>query len=227
MSRQKYLGIEPIWPIIWTVLYLATLILGFIAPTSELITLVKLGSICLCLLYVVLNFSHDYLLILAMLSTTISDIILALNNTSTAGVITFFAVQIFHLLRLNRTKFRHIAIFLCAAVTLLVLNQIFNLLPTLYAVCAFYGTTLILNLYSAWTWFHHDPKNLRAASALLGFMLFLCCDLCVVVSYFSLIEVLPALCYGIANFFAWFFYYPSQILVSNSSKCDIIETKGR
>lgn len=227
MSKKNRLNINPIWLIIWAIIYLAILILGVITPTGDFITIIKLGGICLCLLYVVITFPHDYLLILAMLSTSISDIILALNNTSTAGIITFFAVQIFHLLRLNRPKTRAIISYLFTAIILLFINYYLGIFPMLYAVCAFYATTLILNLASAWSWFRADPKDLHAASALLGFTLFLCCDLCVAISYFSLIEILPAFCYGLANFFAWFFYYPSQILVSNSSKCAIIEAKGR
>lgn len=227
MTKIKRLEIEPVWPIIWAVIYLAILILGVIAPEGDLITLIKLSGICLCLLYAVMTFPKDYLLILAMLATSISDIILALNNTSTAGVITFFAVQIFHLLRFNLSKVRAIAIYLIIAVALLFLNYSLNIFPMLYAVCAFYATTLALNLCSALAWFYSDPENLHAASALLGFILFICCDLCVATSYFSLIGVLPAFCYGLANFFAWFFYYPSQILVSNSSKCAIMEDKGR
>lgn len=227
MSKKNRLDINQVWLIIWAIIYLAILILGVIAPTGDLITIIKLGGICLCLLYVVITFPRDYLLILAMLSTSISDIILALNNTSTAGVITFFAVQIFHLLRLNHSKTRTIIIYLFAAIALLFLNYYLDIFPMLYAVCAFYTTTLVLNLVSAWLWFRTYPKDLHAASALLGFTLFLCCDLCVAISYFSLIEILPAFCYGLANFFAWFFYYPSQILVSNSSKCAIIEAKGR
>ena len=227
MSKENRLEIAPIWPIIWAVIYLAILILGVIAPTGDLITTIKLGGICLCLLYVILASPHDYLLILAMLTTSVSDIILALNNTSTAGIITFFAVQIFHLLRLGWANARAIIIYLITAIALLFLNYFLGIFPMLYAVCAFYATTLILNLYSAWSWFYASPKNLHAASALLGFTLFLCCDLCVGISYLALIEVLPVFCYGLANFFAWFFYYPSQILVSNSSKCAIIEDKGR
>lgn len=227
MSRENRLHLQPIWPIIWVSLYLAMLILGIIAPTSDLITLIKLSGICLCLLYVVITFPRDYLLTLAMLATSISDIILALNNTSTAGVITFFAVQIFHLLRLNRSKVRAIIIYLCIAVALLFLNYFLQIFPMLYAVCAFYAATLFLNFYSAWKWFQNEPKNLHAASAALGFALFICCDLCVGISYLALIEVLPAFCYGLANFFAWFFYYPSQIFVAGSSKCVIMEDKGR
>lgn len=227
MTKIKRLGIAPVWPIIWSVIYLAILILGVVAPAGDPITIIKLSGICLCLLYAVMTFPKDYLLILAMLATSISDIILALNNTSTAGVITFFAVQIIHLLRLNQTKVRAILIYLATAIALLCLNFFLHLFPMLYAVCAFYATTLILNLCSALAWFYATPKNLYAASAVGGFTLFLCCDLCVAVSYFALIGVLPGYCYGLANFFAWFFYYPSQILVSNSSKCAIMEDKGR
>lgn len=227
MTKMKRLEIKPVWPIIWGIIYLAILILGIFAPAGDLITLIKLSGICLCLLYAILTFPHDHLLILAMLATSISDIILAVNNTSTAGVITFFAVQIIHLLRLNRSKISSVIIYLISSVTLLLLNYFFQIFPMLYAVCAFYAIALIFNLYSSWSWAHADPQNPHAASALLGFTLFACCDLCVAISYLSLIEVLPVFCYGLANFFAWFFYYPSQILVAGSSKCAIMEGKGR
>jgi hypothetical protein len=50
------------------------------------------------------------------------------------------------------------------------------------------------------------------------------CDINVAMSYLSVTGVIPFFIARFANFFAWLFYYPSQVLISNSS---IITQKNR
>ena len=97
----------------------------------------------------------------------------------------------------------------------------------MYVVCCFYITALITNIIVSWRWYRQDRNNLLAFLAVTGFTLFLACDICTGVSYLSRTAVLPAVLFAPANFFAWAFYYPSQIFISNSSKCAKILTKGR
>lgn len=216
------------WPAVWFAIYLAILILGFTAPNNDILTFIKLGGIILCLFYVLQYFKSDHLLQLAMLVTCIADIILALNNTAIPGVICFFCVQIIHLFRLSQpTRYYKICLFIVIAFTIISLNHTFELLPTMYVICAFYLVAICTNIFLSWRWFQTAPKAPRAFLALLGFILFLCCDACTAISYLSFTQVFPALLYAPANFFAWIFYYPSQILVSNSTKYDKIDTKGR
>ncbi len=207
------------WPAIWAWFYLAIVVLGLATPTSDLITFIKLASIFLCLFYVVQLFKTDYLLQLAMLLTSIADILLALNNIAISGIITFFLAQIVHLFRLSPKKDRLPSlIFVVVAVLVIISDIIWDYTPLLYVVCTFYAITLVINITLSWRWFKTAPKAPRAFLAFLGFLLFLCCDSCTAISYLSLTKVFPHFLYAPANFFAWLFYYPSQVLVSNSSK---------
>lgn len=216
------------WPAIWTTIYLAILLLGLIAPHNDLSTFVKLGGIILCLLYVLHYFRSDFLLQLAMFITCIADIILALNNTATSGVACFFCVQIVHLFRLSdKSHYLKVRLFTFLSVAIIILNFFLKILPSIYVICGFYVIAISSNIFLSWHWFKTSAKTPRAFFAFLGFILFLCCDTCTGISYLSLNHYFPSLLYDPANFFAWIFYYPSQILVSNSSKYDKMVTKGR
>jgi len=217
--QQTQLKISPFWIILWIALSLINIIFGLIAPDHDFLTLFRVGGIALCLLYVAKTFPRDYLLLAAMFTTCISDIILAFNNTSEFGLITFLATQIIHLFRLTGDRSRRpITAFACFSGALILLNLCFSLIPLLFLIVGLYAITLTMNVLASYRWHRQDPHNLLATFAAAGFTLFACCDLCTAVSYLSLVSVLPAFFYVPANFFAWFFYYPSQVLISNSSK---------
>lgn len=210
-----------IWLASWIIIYLLICIFGIISPDHILLTLLKVGGIFLCLLYVIYRFPKDHLLQLAFLVTFIADIILAIKNTSEFGVLTFFAAQIVHTIRLKEpSKKSRLPILLFICCTLITTFLIIFLQPahTIQTICFFYLIAIITNIHISWRWYRSSPQSLPAFCSLLGFCLFLCCDLCTGVSYLSLNHVFPNFLYRPANFFAWFFYYPSQILVSNSSK---------
>ncbi len=209
--------IAPFWIIIWIVVFLAIIICGILIPDTSISTLINLSGIILCLFYVICTFPRDYLLLLAILTTCIADIILANNNTSTIGIIVFLITQIIHLCRLDGIRFKiPIIIWSTLATTILILDAIFDFLPILYIACGFYASTLIANIIAAIKWRQREPKNLRALFAILGFTIFACCDFCTGISYLSLIGILGSAFYMPANFFVWFFYYPSQVLISNT-----------
>lgn len=219
-SHPKHqLKISPFWIILWIALSLINIIFGLIAPDHDFLTLFRVGGIALCLLYVAKTFPKDYLLLAAMFTTCISDIILAFNNTSEFGLITFLATQIIHLFRLTGDRSRRpITAFACFSGAFILLDLCFSLIPLLFLIVGLYAITLTMNVLASYRWHRQDPHNLLATFAAVGFTLFVCCDLCTAVSYLSLVSVLPAFFYAPANFFAWFFYYPSQVLISNSSK---------
>lgn len=217
-SEIKQLFPKP-WPVIWAWFYLAIIVLDLATPGSDLLTFIKLAGIFFCLFYVVQFFKTDRLLKIAMIMTSISDVILALNNVSIVGIVTFFSTQVIHLFRLSSRDLRTpILIFIGIAVFTIIGDLIWNLLPLLYVVCAFYALALAANITLSWHWQKTSPKSPRAFFALLGFLLFCCCDTCTAISYLSLTELLPPFLYAPANFLAWLFYYPSQVLISNSSK---------
>lgn len=211
--------IPAIWLTLWLALFLINIILGILAPEHDLLTLFRIGGIALCLLYVAKIFPKDYLLLTAMFATCISDIILAFNNTSELGLITFLVTQLIHLFRLTSDRSRRpIIAFASLSAVLILLDLCFSLIPLLFLIAGLYALTLVMNVLASFRWRKQDPHSLTATFAYIGFVLFACCDLCTALSYLSLVSVLPAFIYAPANFFAWFFYYPSQVLISNSSK---------
>ncbi len=207
------------WPAVWIWTILAIFVLGIITPYSSTLTFIKISGIFLCFVYVLHLFPKDRLLQFALLITFISDIILAINNTAELGVLAFLIAQILHTMRLEgKSYLTQIISFTALAMVAMIINLIWSIIPMLYLICGFYIVAIITNVYISWRWWRQDPQNPRAFCAWLGFTLFLCCDACTGVSYLSLNHLFPAFCYAPANFLAWFFYYPSQVLVANSSK---------
>ncbi len=216
------------WPAIWAWIFMAIIVLGIFMPNSTIITVIKLSGILLCLLYAYQSFPEDRLLQLALLCTFIADTILAINNIADGGLIFFLAAQLIHLYRLEPQRRRPIAIiFAIISVIAIASDLIFKFAPLIYVICAFYLQTIIMNIIVSWRWHRHHPKEPLSLYSLIGFGLFLACDICVGISYLSLTGTFSPILYMPANFFAWFFYYPSQILVSNSSRYAKMVPKGR
>lgn len=216
------------WPTIWAWIFLCIVVLGLATPTSFTLTVIKIGGIFLCFVYALRLFPQDRLLQLALLLTFCADIILANNNTAEVGILIFLVAQILHTIRLEgQNLLTQIVSFIVLAVAAMIVNLIWSLVPMIYLIVGFYIVAIITNVYISWRWWRQNPRfqNLHALCALLGFSLFLCCDACTGISYLSLNHMFPAFLYAPANFFAWFFYYPSQILVSNSSKYDKMKLK--
>lgn len=223
----RYLFPAP-WPAIWLWILLANLILGIAAPESIILGVIRISGILLCLVYTRVVFSKDHLLQLAMLCTFIADLILALSTNFEAGIIVFLVAQIIHAIRLNGEALkRQIIIFSMLATACITVSFFIPGLQAIYVICVFYVTALVTNILISWRWHCYAQTNPHALFALAGFLLFLCCDACTGVSYLAFNQAAPAILYVPANFFAWFFYYPSQILISNSSKYATIKPKGR
>lgn len=216
-----------LWLAFWLIIFSTIFILGLIAPDYLILTLVKLSGIFLCIVYALYRSPKDHLLQLALFVTFVADIFLAVSNTSPYGLLVFFTAQIIHFIRLSPPTKKHqpllLFIFIAFAVTTLVAFCAPDY--TTPTIAGFYLIMLLANLYLAQKWQQSTPNNLPAHAAFFGFLLFLCCDLCTGLSFFSLTGALPLSFYRPANFFAWFFYYPSQILVSNSSKCATMNLK--
>ncbi len=214
------------WLIAWGIIYAIIIFAGIFAQESFFLGAVKVASIFLCFVYATMHFPHDRLLILALFFTCLADLFLAFNNTSIPGLIIFVLAQLVHLIRLDWVRYSEaIALFSAVAIVMITLALIFRFAEPIYVVCSFYGVTLTLNLIASLRWRNSDPKNLRAKLAFYGFALFASCDICTGISFLSKIDLFPAHLYAPANFFAWFFYYPAQILISNSAKCATIEPK--
>lgn len=214
------------WFCAWIIIYLLINVVGLFAPTSDILTIIKLGGVILCFIYALQTFPEDRLLHVAMFTTCIADLILAAKNTSEAGVIVFFITQIIHLIRLDGEHLKTpLTIFAAIFCGVILLDMWLNIIPLIFIVSAFYAATIIMNVIVSYQWRQKSPRNPRAQFALIGFILFGCCDICTAVSYLSLVGAFSPIFYMPANFLAWFFYYPSQIFVSNSSRCATIEPK--
>lgn len=181
-------------------------------------SLVKVCTIFTCFLYASFFAPKDYLLRFALLFTFLADIILLYNNISPIGVIIFCLAQYLHISRyasLNPKLF-----ILWSIINLLILSFTrATFTEPLYGVAFIYANTLFLNLILAHRWIKREsPKYRRAALCnFFGFALFICCDLTVMISYFARIHILPEFLFAPANFICWLFYFPSQILLTNSS----------
>ena len=195
------------WITLWSLMFiyfftidLLNLLLGehliphFLLDTASL---VKVCTIFTCFFYVSFFAPKDYLLRFALLFTFLADIVLLYNNISPIGITIFCLAQYFHIARYA------------------------SLNPKIFILCAvfIYANTLILNLILAHYWIKREVPEFRRAALcnFLGFTLFICCDLTVVISYFARINLLPSFLFAPANFVCWLFYFPSQILLTNSS----------
>lgn len=219
MEQKRHFPIRRPWLIAWSIIYAIIIIFGLIFPKSFVLSAIKITSIFLCFVYVATSFPNDRLLILALFLTCLADTFLAFNNVSLVGLIIFVAAQVTHLIRFDFERYREaLILFSVTAFSMITLVLIFQFTTPLYVVCAFYGVTLTLNLIAAWRWHSDQPKNPHALCALIGFLLFCACDICVGASYLSSVGLLSATLYLPANYLVWCFYYPSQIFISNSAK---------
>lgn len=228
--KEERTAVRPLFPRAWLVAWGITyaLILAFnfailcgqANATTDLIgEIFKISSIALCFAYVLVYFRQDRILQLAFLVTCLADIVLTINSTSVAGVELFLVAQVIHLARQEWSRFEQpiIIVSLLAAI-LIIIDCAFPIIAPMYLVCFFYIIAIICNLFAAWSWCARMPRDPRALCCFIGFTLFLCCDICTGISYLSLNLILPTFLFAPANFFAWLFYYPSQVLLSNSSK---------
>ena len=204
------------WLLIWSLIYAGFLLLSIFAPDALGVLLLRYFGIVLAFVYACQKFPKDHLLKLALGFTLAADTLLAIDNVSVIGVAVFCFAQFFHFCRLHRTNPYLVPGFFAVVAAAFTSSLIFGLDP-MFAVAGVYGLTLLSNVFLATHWYHKSP-SVHSACAMYGFILFLLCDACVGASYLSNTAILPSALYPFANYFAWAFYYPSQILLSNSSK---------
>jgi hypothetical protein len=218
------------WLIIWIIIYLGFISLDIIAPSFLGTTLLKYIGIFLCLVYALQKSRRDHLLILALAFTLLSDTILMWLDANTIGVYTFCFAQFFHTARLAHTSPKFLLIYFVAIFAIFALGT-FEGIPSVYCVASIYAISLLMNIHLSHKWYKSSPTSFSSRCAFFGFLLFLCCDLCVGTSYLAHAAIFPTALYPIIGFLVWIFYYPSQILLSNSSNLpknyDIMPPNGR
>ena len=213
--------VHPAWLFTWLMLYLSFSILAIFWPDSLIVTILRCSGIFLNIIYVYYKFRDDSILETALGVTFLADIVLAINHTSTIGLCIFCFVQLFHFIRLQEATLKKInpnliLVFFSVVATFAVLASILGI-QTLYILATIYFITLTINIALSIYW-HRKQPSIASMFSVIGFILFFICDTCVGFAYFSSISVLPIAIQPFANYFSWFFYYPSQILIANSSK---------
>jgi hypothetical protein len=210
---------DRIWRLIWIITFAGFVTLDIFFPNFFGVTFLKLLGIGLCLVYVVQKYYDDHLLQLAFAATFIADLLLAVNNASVFGVFTFTIAQFLHFSRLRKLRIRTVVIITFAITVFFIGFSAFSLY-SIILMGTVYAFFLISNIILTYEWYKkaRGEKKNSAFFAYAGFILFACCDLCVAGSFFSGLYALPFVFKRLFDFFAWIFYYPSQVLISNSSK---------
>ena len=206
------------WLATWILIYVSFLVLDVIINGSIPVTIIKYAGIVLSLIYASRKWPKDYLLQIAFLFTLLADTILVFDHTATLGVFVFCIAQFFHLARLSQFYFNPKAflVYLIILLLFLIFGAFWHL-DLRYPLASVYLVTLIYNIIESFIW-NKSARSVPSFCAVAGFLLFLCCDINVGISYFSAIGVFSGSLLPYANYFAWAFYYPSQVLISNSSK---------
>ena len=208
--------IDRTWIVIWVFIYFSFLGLGLFFPNFWGVTVLKYSGIVLNLVYALQKFPKDHLLQIALFFTLLADTILVIDSTSIVGVFVFCIAQFFHMTRLSKIQPRNLILYL-TIIAALFLFSLTQHIPPIFALCLVYAGSLLANIVFSRRWLKKSP-SIPANCSFIGFLLFLACDSCVAASYLSFINVIPYFCYAPANYLAWVFYYPSQVLIANSSK---------
>ncbi len=204
------------WLFIWCFIYVSFLLLDIFTHEIDGASILKYIGIFLCLIYAYQKFRQDHLLILALLFTLLADTVLVWTPHQILGVFAFCFAQFFHLARFTKAQPKSLN-FYFAAVFLVFIFGVLRGISPIYAIAAIYAFSLATNLILSIKWRQKEPDNFYANCAALGFILFICCDLCVGMQFLSTQGILPATILPVVSFLVWFFYYPSQVLISNSS----------
>ena len=213
---QRISYVDPHWLIIWVAIYVAFLCMDIFLPGFAGSPLLKYIGIFLCVVYANQKYHTDYNLQLAILFTFLADTILVWTPYTIAGVYVFCFAQFMHLTRLTKLPYISLCIY-AGGLSLFFALAIANGLDPIYAVATVYGIQLICNVVMSVKLWRANSKHFRTRCAFYGFIAFLCCDICVALRFLALDGALPAAIIPTVAFLVWVFYYPSQVLIANSS----------
>ena len=213
---QRISYVDPHWLIIWVAIYVAFLCMDIFLPGFAGSPLLKYIGIFLCVVYANQKSHTDYNLQLAILFTFLADTILVWTPYTIAGVYVFCFAQFMHLTRLTKLPYISLCIY-AGGLSLFFALAIANGLDPIYAVATVYGIQLICNVVMSVKLWRANSKHFRTRCAFYGFIAFLCCDICVALRFLALDGALPAAIIPTVAFLVWVFYYPSQVLIANSS----------
>lgn len=204
------------WLIVWIFIYIGFLTLDIFFPNYWGSALLKYTGIFLCVVYAYKKYRNDTKLILALFLTLLADTVLVWTDMTVLGVFIFCFAQFMHFLRLTRLSKKHLGAF-TLVISLLTIVSAFHGDRIIYSLATLYGGLLISNLAMSASRFHEDRQNICARCAFYGFIAFICCDFCVGLRYVMLDGAVPADILPVVAVLVWAFYYPSQVLLANSS----------
>ncbi len=211
------------WFLIWVMIYLGFLTLDIFYPEFWVASsILKYTGIFLCIIYAHHKYGRDYMLQLALLFTFLADTILVWTPHVIPGVYVFSVAQFLHLMRLTKLPRRALSIY-AAMISLFFAITITLGLTPIYAIATVYGLELICNLVMAIKNYRANRKDFRARCAFYGFSAFICCDICVAIRFLAITGTIPGTLTPIIALLVWVFYYPSQVLISNSSNYDPVK----
>ncbi|MBQ8991823.1 hypothetical protein IJ103_02010 [Candidatus Saccharibacteria bacterium] len=205
------------WLLVWGAIYVAFLVMGADKESDVVATTLKYGGLILCFIYVLLYARRDVYLVLAMGLTVIADGILVYNNVSEIGVGVFLLVQVAHLLRFTQIRSVSPLVPLLLAGLAVGFGLIQNEVPMMFVLAVAYAVLIFTNIYQVAKWYKVE-KSSASKYALVGFLLFLLCDVCVGISYLTTTVTLPHFVTILANYMAWVFYLPAQISLALSGR---------
>jgi len=167
-----------------------------------------------------------FLLQLALFLTALADLCLVIFDFYILGVLVFSLVQITHSVRYatkktKTTLIRYFVIFLCIVLLYSTTSLFIRKIDILLPVSLFYFICLLTSVSGAIAAFkNHVFPSPSKYMILFGMIFFLLCDICV--ALFNIYGSLPLSVYlqgwvhEISSFLIWFFYLPSQLLLSLS-----------
>ena len=210
---QHLSSIDFRWLLIWILIYLSFILLDILMPHFPGTALLKYVGIFLCVIYAYQKYHSDSMLILA-------DTILVWTPYEVAGVYVFCIAQLLHFLRLTNTKPEIFAAY-AAAISLFFAFAIVQGLYPIYAICIVYAMLLIGNFVLSRRRYSIQKKDYRARCCYYAFIAFLCCDICVATRHLMFDGLIPMQNLELVAFLVWVFYYPSQVLMANSSTLEM------
>lgn len=209
-------NIDTRWVAVWLLIYIGFLLLDIVVPFFWGSSLLKYLGIFLCVVYAYQKYSSDSKLIIALFLTFLADTILVWTNRYTLGVFIFCFAQYMHFLRITKMSRKTILIFSIIISCLVIINGI-NKQQIIYPLAVIYGLLLIGNYITARQRYKEKPGDFKNRCARYGFLAFICCDISVALRFMMLTGTLNPTALPLLSYFVWFFYYPSQVLLANSS----------
>lgn len=223
---QNVYKIDVSWFSVWVSIYSGFILLDIFFPGFWGSDLLKYTGIFLCVVYARKEFPQDVPLAVALFLTFCSDTILVWTPFEWLGVLIFCFAQFMHTIRLTKASAKTIIIYAGTLVGMYCLARTQGVSP-LYAIAGFYAITLLMNVLISIRNYRLCKTDFRARCAFYGFVLFLGCDICVGLRHLILDGVISSTFLPLIAFLVWVFYYPSQVVLANSSNLPVEEAHKR